>query len=729
MSAEGDEPERAGPATGTLPPGPGAEGESPGGQDPGEEPGPGAKQGEPAPEEPKKAPPRPEFDREDVSDYDETRNRILVGPDSVVYAYCDISAETFTGRDSQGAEAGELLVAKVRTDHLAKLDDVYEAPDCARDGTERLKRDRVLPLQGAGGSGRTTLAIQLLRERVDGEVWQIRPGTPLAELSQARLGRGRGYFWIADPDDVVTDFDVTRMRGLCEEHGTYLVLIVSGRQAPLSDVTALRVTSAWADLGDLLVRHAVRGLAADRHGRARALLERPELAGWCGGRHALAEIEAVAAIVGDVARDRIRIDALATHLDLLGGEKIRAWFDDPAHPRLRALKIALGFFGGLPLRTVLDIEDRLTVLLRAAADDKEPRDLFGVSARGRLESVSAVVEFADHADGFGGVHTEVVEFADAGWEASLTRLLRTEYPAVRPVLIAWLRDLAAHPDPQVQRRAALMLGTFAEDSLETLYHQVILPWARTSEDRLRMLVVMALTVPLADPRTAPRVLRIVRAWADSADPDLITVAALVYGLAIAPANTRAALNGLVRIARRRGDGWTRHAAAEAAAGGVFAMYLSDPVDDGEILAALLRWARSKRRSARDFATFAFLFIGDSVTEIAYRGRKRRPWPSLLRAFTQPATRQVVADLLREALANVEWSESALDVLRSWFTRANNRAYLVGPLAELVSALCATPAEAERLAFHLSAWARTNPGGAADQVRLTMLGRPQNGDGR
>jgi hypothetical protein len=294
-----------------------------------------------------------------------------------------------------------------------------------------------------------------------------------------------------------------------------------------------------------------------------------------------------------------------------------------------------------------------------------------------------------------------------------------------------LRELAEHPDPLVRRRAALRLGAFAEDSLETLYNEVILPWAMTSEDRTWMLVALALTVPLSKPRVAPRVLRIVQDWADSSDFNLLSVASLVYGLALAPGDPQGALNGLARIARRRrgGDGQAQVAAAEAAATGVFAMYLSDPVDDAQILGALLRWARSKKRTERDFATFAFLFIGDSVIETARRGRRRRTWPSLLRAFTQPESRQVVLELLREALNNVEWSEYAIEVLRSWFVRANTASHLVQPLTDLVYGLCTTAAEADRLAFHLDAWSRKNSKGAAAQVRAALLGTSQKGDGK
>jgi hypothetical protein len=693
------------------------------------------------PEEQQKAKPAPQTGREDVNEYGENRDRILVGDGGVVYAYCDIAAETFTGRDSGtgGASARSgLFVARVRADHLAKLSDVYERPPCAPPAGDRLRQDRLLYLYGAAGTGRMTLGIQLLRERVGDEIWQIRPHTALADLSQSQLAEDRGFFLVTRPGDAVTEFEVSRLRSLCADQRAYLVLIggdeANGSTGPGELVNGLRVTPPGDGLATILFRHAARGLPPDRHGRVRELLARDDVAEWCHGGHPLADVEKVAAIVRDAVRGRIKVDALATHLALIDAEQIRTWFEEPARAPLRPLKIALTYFGGLPLQTVMDLEDRLSVLLREQAGEEQPRDLFAVSARSRLADVQAHIRVADHDDWYGSVRTEIVEFADRNWETSLSSLLSTEYPAVRPVLIAWLREMAGHADPHVQRRAASVLGTFAQDSLYMLEREVIEPWARTENEDVWYLVAAALSAPLADAGHAPRIAQLLNQWVESDEWSLVGAAAMVYGLAVAPGNPKVALNGLARIARRRGRGDGTDGGDDrwvtAAVSGILVMYLSEDVDDMVVLRSLRQWLGSKKKTERELALWSLLIIGELVEEkVAGNGAagKKQSWPSLLRATRRPRSADTVLELMRRGLDEATWTDRMIEMLRRWFSQANDRPYLDAPLKALILALPDTRDEARRLGYHLQAWARKNPKGAAARVYSALI--RSAGDGR
>ncbi len=666
--------------------------------------------------------------REVVAEYGEDRNRILVAGDGVVvYAYSNIKTESFAGRDSTGSDpGGDLFVAKVRSDHMKKLTDVYAAPRCEEPARKLLGSGGLIGVRGPDGSGRTTLAIQLLRELAKDQVWQIRPHTSIAELSEAKLEEDRGYMLSMSPRDTAAEFDLARLRSICEERKCYLVLIGATERSEFSaDVPVFDVAPPETDRITLLRRHVKRQLAPETDSSMETVLARPEVASWCLGTHRLAEIDTVASIVRDVVGKRISIDALGIHLNLADSGRIRAWFENPEQGAIRPLTITLSFFGGLPLQTVLELENRLTILLRTEAGETQARDLFADSSRVRLSKASVHVGFADHDDIYGTVRTQIVEFANRTWEASLAQLLRTDYPQVRSVIVTWLRECAEHPDAHVQRRAALMLGTFAEDNLPMLLRDVIGPWSLLPEQEAWPLVVWALTVPLAKSETAPRVSRMLEQWADSGNRNLASMAAMVYGLAVASANPSAAVRGLAHIARRQEspeDDW-----ATSAAAGVVAMYMSNL--DGltqEVLGALRKWTSSKKKTERELALLAFTVIADTIDYVAGNdtdargdgtpGRHgKQAWPSLLFVAKRAGERADVIALWRIALSNTEWSRAALGALRRWFNCANDRPYLVKPLTQFVPELATTPEEADRLAYHLRSWAKKNPKGAAAQV--------------
>jgi hypothetical protein len=653
--------------------------------------------------------------------------------DSVVFSYCNIQAESFTGRDNVSASGSGLFRAMVRLDHLKKLSHVYQEPDCAAAAATRLGSSRLVCLRGVDGVGRTTLAIQLLRVNVKDQIYQVRPNTPMAELTETGFTRDCGYFLCLSPADDITEFELARLRSICEDGEFYLVLICAAERTPtLPDSAVVAVAPPRTETIDMLRTHTLWGLEPEAGRAAEALFTSPEVLNWCRNSHRLAEIGPVADILADVARGRIARDSLDTHLDLASRTGIRNWFSAAGREALRPLIITLTFFGGLPLQIVLELEDRLNLRLREAAGESAPRDLFAASGRARLSEVAAHVGFTEHEDLYGATLTQTVEFADRTWEGSLASLLQSEYPSVRPVLVDWLRELASHPDAHVQRRAALALGGFARDSLPSLIREVIGRWAMEADDQAWLKVVWALTVPIALSDTAPRVARVLEQWATSDVAELVYCAAMVYGMALTPAD--GALSGLALIARRAGrdhEDWIVPAAT-----GVLAMYLGDFAADA--LSAIRRWSTSKKKTQRDLALLTFVVIAtmvETTVEAAHspsedpgaaRG-KRQKWPSLLLEVYHPQTRADVIAVAQKALSHPDYTADTLAALRQWFNQANDRPYLIRPLTHLVAALTTTPAEAERLAYHLQAWAEKNPKGAAARVRDALLNQSRTPD--
>lgn len=668
--------------------------------------------------------------REDVTNVLSDRDRMLSG--TPVYAYSTIHAQNFIGGDSYRAGDSALFQAgKFRPDLLAKLTAVFEPPGCIGQALGNLEADRLVCLRGVEGSGRMTLAIQLLRHLVNDDVWEIRPGTRVRELADAGFERDRGYVLCVGTGAEVTEFEFDRLRDMCRDRSCYLALICPAGARLASDRPVSDVTRPSADSLTLLRRHTIQLLSPDDHAAADDLLDLPEVDNWCHGSRPLSDLNTVAAILADVVRGRIDRQALARHLDLVSHDGMQAWFNE-SRPALRPLIITLTFFGRLPVQIVLELEDSLGIRLREESGETAPRDLFGVSGRARLADASAHVAVVEHEDSYGTARTEVVEFSDRTWETTLGLLLRTEYPSVRPVLVSWLRNLTEHHDAHVQRRAALALGSFARDSLGSLIHEVIEPWALLEDSDDWWKVVCALMVPLGVAETAARATRLLEQWATSDVPELVLCAAMVYGFALSSSNPEEALAGLARIARRDGqDGedWLQEAAA-----GLIVMYLGGD-RDAEVLAAMRRWSTSKKKTERKLALTTFADIAGSVEsridpasspyhkDDAPVTGKKQDWPSILLDACLPATSSDVIATAREALNHREFSGAVISALRSWFGRANNRPYLIRPLTNLVIALARTGPEADRLAHHLAAWAERKPASAAAKVRDELLGRP------
>ncbi len=680
--------------------------------------------------------------RDDVNAYAADRDRVY--RDSVIFKNCWISAGTFVARDAGGTSARKLRIGQVRGQLLSKLGDVYVAPDRAAAAAKNLLRERLVCLRGAAGSGRETLAMCLLRKQVGDDVWQISPHTPLAEISEAGLGPPRGYFLVLDANDPCSEFELDRLRATCEQAKCFVILIASlGRPELPSALPVVTVQPPSVPRVEVLRRHVIRPLTPRERATAERLLASPDVTRWCEAPRSMAELDRVASVLADTARGSIDEADLPIHLELAVADRMRSWFDNPDAKPLRSLKATLSFFGGLPVHTVLDLETHLSELIREAEKDTSPRELFEASLESRLHDASAAVRTRDYQYEHGAERTQVAEFADRTLENRLATLLRTGYPGVRPVLIDWLLKAAEHADQQVQFRAAMAIGGFIQDGQPMLLKQVIEPWAARPDVQSALRVVCALTGPLQSGETERGVSRALEQWIDFADPDMVFAAAMVYGLAVAPQDAQSAVMGLERIAQIDAPDHADWRMA-AAATGVMGMFLSGLV--AEVLAALRRWTLSEKQPAAvELARSAFLTIADLVEEERERprpaiaegngeatgdatGAGTQTWPSLLAAAVQQATRPDTVALWRSALNDAAWSPVALAILEDWFKRADERRYLVEPLANLLGALSVeTRREAERIAYYLEAWASKDPAGAAASCRSLLLDRARRVD--
>ncbi len=325
----------------------------------------------------------------------------------------------------------------------------------------------------------------------------------------------------------------------------------------------------------------------------------------------------------------------------------------------------------------------------------------------------------------GDVRTEVAEFADATLERRLASLLRVTYPRARPVLVRWLCEAATHADHQVQFRAAMAIGGFVTDGQPMLLKQVIEPWASQPDVQYALRVACALVGPLRSPETAPGISRVLEQWVDSNDHDVVFAAAMVYGLAVPPEDVADSIAGLEQVARVDLPD-IAYWRLDAAATGIVGMFLRGLAT--EVTSALLSWNDSDKPVAVELARSTFLWIADHIAE-DHDGPEAdggpavsQTWPSLLVSAESKDTRSAVVALWRSVLDDAAWSVPALDTLKDWFESADDRAYLVTPLADLIGALSATEREAGRLAFYLEAWANKNPEGAAAACRSRLLAR-------
>lgn len=237
---------------------------------------------------------------------------------------------------------------------------------------------------------------------------------------------------------------------------------------------------------------------------------------------------------------------------------------------------------------------------------------------------------------------------------------------LRDHLLAWLKELAGHPDPQVRIKAGHATAKLATFDFDVVRREVLRDWASDGRYRTRQAVASALeALAIADEgRFAPRVRRLVNDWARSSELGLLAAAVAAYGTFLGAEYPQDALKAMRQIAGgrvlrpdgRRGD----VDRAERNLANIVQRALVDVFLAGaheQVLAELTEWARLPLWRWRRCAAACLV----RLSGLTDQGTRR---PLLLEMIDgRPDLRAYVAGLWRNALNREHQMAEAWAALR------------------------------------------------------------------
>jgi hypothetical protein len=606
--------------------------------------------------------------------------------------YADDLAEDLAGR-RRGT--GRILFT---SDDLDNATVSFVDPPGFSDELNLLADRNLIVLAGPARTGKRTRALEILRRTLRevgrDEVVEELPSSVLTNLAWRVPGEGAGFVVFDDPgrEGAFTAARIgeewlhkTAQRLL--EAGSYLVVVTGPVSGSLDDAPnrAEYVLDEWAlpDPREIL-HHRLRDVVPSE---AEDLIERlaeTELAEVLIERDSPGFAARAATVIIEGHRGGRDLADIVTKL-ADPKELVREWLSREPDAKDLSLVLATAVLDKAGYLKVADaavaLYQRLTRVSKAPLTLRYARQLTADHAwikRGRAEDAD----------------TPSLGFRQVQVRPAVLGTVWREYDGARRPMLAWLKDLAMHSDPEVRAGAAQALGILSCQDLEHGLHEYLQPWGRDGSDLLQQTVARGLNIvgTFGSEQAAWSVLE---KWAEAAHSEntenLCTTAALAAGGSLGvrePGRGLGVLRDLVVCDGKWGILWAVAVSARA---------LVNAGRGDHVLEAILEWTEPGNSS--DTLAKALLVFTEVV-----RPETDENWPRLLR--TADANRKQMSLLFSRAMVNRIARHSANNALCTWVRRVDNDpgaepvvGGLVGDIAE------ESPADGLRVLHALSQWAQ------------------------
>ena len=260
----------------------------------------------------------------------------------------------------------------------------------------------------------------------------------------------------------------------------------------------------------------------------------------------------------------------------------------------RAYLVASAVLDGTSVGTVVREASRLADLVEADGEirDGDRCERFTGKMRDWSEGC---VELGDTAEGTGRtvrvVHQRLVpRILEEVWQ---------EHVGMRDAMLAWLKQLAVHPEVRVRVKGAQAVAKLATYDFDVIRREILAPWAGNGGFRPRQAVAWALEAfALAEGgRFAPRVRGLVREWVRGGNVRLEAAGVAAYGTFLGTEYPGEALRSMREVAAGRlagtgGRGRVDRAERELAnivRNAILEMFVAGAQD--QVVAELTEWTR------------------------------------------------------------------------------------------------------------------------------------------
>jgi hypothetical protein len=339
---------------------------------------------------------------------------------------------------------------------------------------------------------------------------------------------------------------------------------------------------------------------------------------------------------------------------------------DPAWQR--AYLVASAVLDGISVGTVVREAARLADLFETDSENRDGDR--GERFTGRMRTWSeGCVELGDTTEGSG----RTVRVVHWRLGAKILEEVWQEHVGLRDAMLAWLKQLAVHPEVRVRVKGAQAVAKLAIYDFDVIRREVLRAWANDGGFRTRQAVAWALeALALTERgRFAPRVRALVREWVRGSNVRLEAAGVAAYGTFLGPEYPGEALRVMREVAagrligagsRDRIDRAERELAniVKSAALEMFAAGAQE-----QVVAELAKWTGTSMWRLRKCA--AKCLVGLAKKEGGLLG-----WPVLMElAAENDRFRTDVSALWRNALAGENDPAAAWEALHRLILRAEN----------------------------------------------------------
>ena len=597
-----------------------------------------------------------------------------------------------------------------------------------------LAERHLLVLHGQSGTGRLTTALRLLDELADSRVSRFDDNQEIEALAAGDFDKGgRGYVieLAGDKSAALTGAKLDKLRDLLGKL-CYCVVIAELDELSGNSLDGYAFACEAPDQDVLLKRHIAEEVRADGDSdlerRLNELAAMPRLKRALGPAPRPAEIAEMARLLAEFGRQHIDLDEVESRANQLVQLQVVEWFSGLGRTKSKkeleealrqaAFRIALAVFNKSPYHLVAQAGVDLAIaFIKMVSKADEPPSLFSDDEARRLPACRA--EIVDGQLSFGQVRLPVglAQYVDDRFPVVLLSYVWQHHHNLRAAMIAWLRKLSEDRRPTIWVRAAQATGLFCSFDFHFAYAEMIWP-AATSDDvefeQRRLFAAVALDQAARDERMTAAIRDRLRYWRSrGSDAEKWTAAAtLGYDLG------RQSIESTLEELRVLGTPSEQQSALDDESGSelvrISAYSLASLLAFGEvepILQRLTDWAGSDRRSLRELAWWAMLYLIrlrgfdlDLLRLSAGRGDRPLPralerWPLLL-ALQQddPRFTKRIADLLRWGLRGRRGDFVAKYLFGPWIRAAENDVECLRALVGFVPHLIHDEADASRLGY-------------------------------
>lgn len=651
------------------------------------------------------------------------------------------------------ARAGGAAGAPRRIDAewLARHVDDYVHPPKFDVALEVLRKDRLLVLAAAPGTGREAAAFNLLAEALAmcatgddaGGSYLVATSAALDKAGWEPPFRDSGYLVVVDdtsvvasskpshqPADAIDEHWIVETAAKLETARSYLVAVTGPVRGALVEAAA-RSDCVLTSLGAVdpvrIVERRVLGHEPDSEDAA-ALRRRLTDSGALDLLRELPAARIAARIAAVIRADGDLASEVRTLRDPAG--QVHAWFSQHRDVESLCFAIAAAALEDAGYLTVSDAAAELYAML--APDTDAAVDL---RFRDRLTSDHPWIKLSvtrDENTRTASPGPPRVRFRNALMQQAVLGYAWTCLDGYRSAILQWLRRLVTSADVDVRARAAVAAGIVAWNDYHHALHRYLRSWAGNSSWMLRQAAATALGVVGRHPDLTTSVWTLLESWAaEGTSPfgrRLSFTAATAMGGILGKQQPQRASE--VLRTTLDGEDWATLIPVSSSV-----LNLIEQGCTADVLEALLDW--SEPQDASPMVTKAlsvFVFAArqpgpedeDGVDGLPTRAR--RPPPSddsrlpLLLARARDHQPQLT-ELWARALARKPVQIQALEVLREWLDRYADRDRVVlDDIRSILLGVAARPGRhRERLDWYLEEWAhdRDRPSASAAEIYAAL----------